>query len=316
MQEHQEETIDATDDLTDGGPRIQILIDSDIPAQGEPSIQQEKTVGPLSVKKQAQGAKTVQKDQTSDDNSRHRLHRRPSTIQKSDKNRFVRDDSTVVPVIGGVNRQQTSDYSRAYITRRFSIRSNRAQVMFEHAYDRVDYSLQILTSVISDIASEDYANQVQKEVDELFSAFEDNIKKGLESLRQVLIKRGVSEKDFRSGYDHPRTYDTPVRSPYSLRYLDLVQRYDDINAYTDCLWLHGFLDTRMRSQTADLWEKTFRRFASDLAQLRLRALREAGEESNKRYRAAIQQGQKDTQQEAKRILDEQTSSNQSTNQAK
>lgn len=315
MQEQQEETIDVTDDLTAGGPKIRILSDSDIPSQEEPSIQQEHIVGPLSVKRQAHSAETTQKDLTSDDTYRHRLHRRPSTLQRSNKNRFVQDASTVVPIIGGVNRQQTSDYSRAYITRRFSIHSNRAQVMFEHAYDRVDYSLQILTSVISDIASEDYANQVQKEVDELFSAFEGNINKGLESLRQVLSKRGVSEKDFRSGYDHPRTYDTPVRSPYSLRYLDLVQRYDDINAYADCLWLHGFLDTRMRSQTADLWEKTFRRFTSDLSRLRLRALHVAGEESNKRYRATIRQGQEATQQEAQRILDEQTSSAQPADQA-
>lgn len=216
------------------------------------------------------------------------------------QNRYVRDQKTDVPTVAYVDRLQTSDFSRAYITRRFSIRSNRAQILFEHGYDRIDYSLQILTAVIPGIASDEFADRIHNEVEALFLAFEENIDKTLASTREMLSKRKLAENADKTDYDHPRTYETPVRSPFSIRYLNLIAKYDRLNALSDCLWLNGYMPSRVHSRSSDLWQTRFRQLATDLNNLRMRAMQEAREEANKRVRA----GARATQEEAARIVAE------------
>lgn len=216
------------------------------------------------------------------------------------QNRYVRDQKTDVPTVAYVDRLQTSDFSRAFITRRFSIRSNRAQILFEHGYDRIDYSLQILTAVIPGIASDEFADRIHNEVEALFLAFEENIDKTLASTREMLSKRKLAENADKTDYDHPRTYETPVRSPFSIRYLNLIAKYDRLNALSDCLWLNGYMPSRVHSRSSDLWQTRFRQLATDLNNLRMRAMQEARDEANKRVRA----GARATQEEAARIVAE------------
>lgn len=210
--------------------------------------------------------------------------RRVLTAVRSRTPRFVSDQEAYVPNVEQVTRQQTSDYSRAFITKRVTVRSNRSQILFEHGYDRVDYSLQILTGVISEISSDKFADQVQNRVESMFDELEESLDKTIESTKAMLEKRGLSDRDGQSAYDHPRTYETPVRSPFSIRYLNLIGKHDLLTSLVDCLWLNGYMPSRVQTQSSRLWESRFRRFARDLNVLRTETLNEIGERNNRRVR--------------------------------
>ena len=231
---------------------------------------------------------------------RVRIVRHPQRICLRDILENVYDNYTEIGGQGEHTNDPAMVIARAYITRRLTVRSNRAQIHFERHYDRVDYALQILTGVISEIASDSYAEQIENEVTSIFKTFEDNIDKAIESTAAMARKRGISERNARSEYDRPRTYETPIRSPFSVRYLNLIEKYDLINAALDCLWLNGYMATRVHVQSTGLWETRFRRLSTDLNNLRIRALREAAEESNRRMRA----GDEEIRREARRAVDE------------
>lgn len=235
--------------------------------------------------------------------------RRVLTAVRSHTPRFVSDQETYVPNVEQVTRQQTSDYSRAFITKHVTVRSNRSQILFEHGYDRVDYSLQILTGVISEISSDNFADQVQNRVESMFDELEENLDKTIESTKAMLEKRGLSDRDGQSAYDHPRTYETPVRSPFSIRYLNLIGKHDLLTSLVDCLWLNGYMPSRVQTQSSRLWESRFRRFARDLNVLRTETLNEIGERNNRRVRGMrdqirdqIRSGSEATQREAARLV--------------
>lgn len=235
--------------------------------------------------------------------------RRVLTAVRSRTPRFVSDQEAYVPNVEQVTRQQTSDYSRAFITKRVTVRSNRSQILFEHGYDRVDYSLQILTGVISEISSDKFADQVQNRVESMFDELEENLDKTIESTKAMLEKRGLSDRDGQSAYDHPRTYETPVRSPFSIRYLNLIGKHDLLTSLVDCLWLNGYMPSRVQTQSSRLWESRFRRFARDLNVLRTETLNEIGERNNRRVRGMrdqirdqIRNGSEATQREAARLV--------------
>lgn len=235
--------------------------------------------------------------------------RRVLTAVRSRTPRFVSDQEAYVPNVEQVTRQQTSDYSRAFITKRVTVRSNRSQILFEHGYDRVDYSLQILTGVISEISSDKFADQVQNRVESMFDELEENLDKTIESTKAMLEKRGLSDRDGQSAYDHPRTYETPVRSPFSIRYLNLIGKHDLLTSLVDCLWLNGYMPSRVQTQSSRLWESRFRRFARDLNVLRTETLNEIGERNNRRIRGMrdqmrdqIRSGSEETQREAARLV--------------
>ena len=235
--------------------------------------------------------------------------RRVLTAVRSRTPRFVSDQEAYVPNVEQVTRQQTSDYSRAFITKRVTVRSNRSQILFEHGYDRVDYSLQILTGVISEISSDKFADQVQNRVESMFDELEESLDKTIESTKAMLGKRGLSDRDGQSAYDHPRTYETPVRSPFSIRYLNLIGKHDLLTSLVDCLWLNGYMPSRVQTQSSRLWESRFRRFARDLNVLRTETLNEIGERNNRRVRGMrdqmrdqIRSGSEETQREAARLV--------------
>ena len=235
--------------------------------------------------------------------------RRVLTAVRSRTPRFVSDQEAYVPNVEQVTRQQTSDYSRAFITKRVTVRSNRSQILFEHGYDRVDYSLQILTGVISEISSDKFADQVQNRVESMFDELEESLDKTIESTKAMLEKRGLSDRDGQSAYDHPRTYETPVRSPFSIRYLNLIGKHDLLTSLVDCLWLNGYMPSRVQTQSSRLWESRFRRFARDLNVLRTETLNEIGERNNRRVRGMrdqmrdqIRSGSEETQLEAARLV--------------
>ena len=331
------ESIESVETKTDGAEIVDITEDAEIDAKDIPDSQgirlvdeaEETPADSLRIRRiddEAEPAQAQHPTQSQTDHpaqaSRSRTPRsvgreprsegqgrRVLTAVRTRAPRFVSDQEAYVPNVEQVTRQQTSDYSRAFITKRVTVRSNRSQILFEHGYDRVDYSLQILTGVISEISSDKFADQVQNRVESMFDELEENLDKTIESTKAMLEKRGLSDRDGQSAYDHPRTYETPVRSPFSIRYLNLIGKHDLLTSLVDCLWLNGYMPSRVQTQSSRLWESRFRRFARDLNVLRTETLNEIGERNNRRIRGMrdqmrdqIRSGSEETQREAARLV--------------
>ena len=291
---------DVEDEMPSDSLRIRRIDDEAVPAQTQTLTQ---TVRPVRTPRNRTPRNAGREDRTEGQG------RRVLTALRSRTPRFVSDQEAYVPNVEQVTRQQTSDYSRAFITKRVTVRSNRSQILFEHGYDRVDYSLQILTGVISEISSDKFADQVQNRVESMFDELEESLDKTIESTKAMLEKRGLSNRDGQSAYDHPRTYETPVRSPFSIRYLNLIGKHDLLTSLVDCLWLNGYMPSRVQTQSSRLWESRFRRFARDLNVLRTETLNEIGERNNRRVRGMrdqmrdqIRSGSEETQREAARLV--------------
>lgn len=294
--------VDEAEETPSDSLRIRRIDDEAEPAQAQPPTQSQ-TARPAQASR-SRTPRNVGRETRSEGQGRRVL-----TTVRTRAPRFVSDQEAYVPNVEQVTRQQTSDYSRAFITKRVTVRSNRSQILFEHGYDRVDYSLQILTGVISEISSDKFADQVQNRVESMFDELEENLDKTIESTKAMLEKRGLSDRDGQSAYDHPRTYETPVRSPFSIRYLNLIGKHDLLTSLVDCLWLNGYMPSRVQTQSSRLWESRFRRFARDLNVLRTETLNEIGERNNRRVRGMrdqirdqIRNGSEATQREASRLV--------------
>ena len=294
--------VDEAEETPSDSLRIRRIDDEAEPAQAQPPTQSQ--VDRSAQTSRSRTPRSVGREPRSEGQGRRVL-----TAVRTRAPRFVSDQEAYVPNVEQVTRQQTSDYSRAFITKRVTVRSNRSQILFEHGYDRVDYSLQILTGVISEISSDKFADQVQNRVESMFDELEENLDKTIESTKAMLEKRGLSDRDGQSAYDHPRTYETPVRSPFSIRYLNLIGKHDLLTSLVDCLWLNGYMPSRVQTQSSRLWESRFRRFARDLNVLRTETLNEIGERNNRRVRGMrdqirdqIRSGSEETQREAARLV--------------
>lgn len=294
--------VDEAEETPSDSLRIRRIDDEAVPAQAQTPTQSQ-TARPAQATRN-RTPRSVGREARSEGQGRRVL-----TAVRPRTPRFVSDQEAYVPNVEQVTRQQTSDYSRAFITKRVTVRSNRSQILFEHGYDRVDYSLQILTGVISEISSDKFADQVQSRVESMFDELEENLDKTIESTKAMLEKRGLSDRDGQSAYDHPRTYETPVRSPFSIRYLNLIGKHDLLTSLVDCLWLNGYMPSRVQTQSSRLWESRFRRFARDLNVLRTETLNEIGERNNRRIRRMrdqmrdqIRSGSEETQREAARVV--------------
>ena len=294
--------VDEAEETPSDSLRIRRIDDEAEPAQAQPPTQSQADRSAQTSRSRT--PRSVGREPRSEGQGRRVL-----TAVRTRAPRFVSDQEAYVPNVEQVTRQQTSDYSRAFITKRVTVRSNRSQILFEHGYDRVDYSLQILTGVISEISSDKFADQVQSRVESMFDELEENLDKTIESTKAMLEKRGLSDRDGQSAYDHPRTYETPVRSPFSIRYLNLIGKHDLLTSLVDCLWLNGYMPSRVQTQSSRLWESRFRRFARDLNVLRTETLNEIGERNNRRVRGMrdqirdqIRSGSEETQREAARLV--------------
>lgn len=298
------------------GPQLRIVVeaqdqpDRDRPIDaGEAAIPDALEGGPSTVQieepqeigEKAGGASLQQADKpTGGKPRREEKNRRRTLTAASRENRFVSDEKIVVPIVRNVYRNHAADYSRAYITRRFSVNSNIAQVLFEHNYDRIDYANYIVSLVIPSIAPQEISRRTNEALEALYAELEQKLDDTIASTQAMVAKRKLNDTPT-SAYDHPRRYETPIRSPYSIRYLNIVAKYDRLNGLVDCLWLNGYLSINVRMQTSNLWQKRLRRFATALNELRMSALRETSDASRDRIRNGLRQ----TQEEARRVVESQ-----------
>lgn len=199
---------------------------------------------------------------------------------------LVRDLNDDVPVVRHIRRENTSDYSRPFLTRDIALNSNRAQTIFEERFPEVDNSLHVLCDVMPEIAPNDVVEQTLKDLENLFDSIEQDMRKVIEAMIKTAESRGMLEADQMTRYDHARSYCAPVRTPYASRYCDLMKLFDEINSRADAMWIRGAMTTVMRRQMLNKWLTTMRNFNRQIYAMHQSALAQAGNRAEARRRRA------------------------------
>lgn len=199
---------------------------------------------------------------------------------------LVRDLTDDVPVVRHIRRDNTSDYSRPFLTRDIALNSNRAQTIFEERFPEVDNSLHVLCDVLPEIAPNDVVEQTLKDLENLFDSIEQDMRKVIEAMIKTAESRGMLEADQMTRYDHARSYCAPVRTPYASRYCDLMKLFDEINSRADAMWIRGAMTTVMRRQMLNKWLTTMRNFNRQIYAMHQSALAQAGNRAEARRRRA------------------------------
>lgn len=173
-----------------------------------------------------------------------------------------------IPDIEPQQRKVTADYSKPVLPKTIVIHTNQVQQAFEHVYIRVDYSLYAATSIARNQYRAADARKAEKALQALFEKFSSSLSLTVSEL-QNLIESQVPEENRKLVYDHTRTFTVPVRTSYSLRFLNLTQMLDTLVAWTDTLAINGVMTPENSDRSVKSWIHLYRAFCKGIHKIRL-----------------------------------------------
>lgn len=173
-----------------------------------------------------------------------------------------------IPDIEPQQRKVTADYSKPVLPKTIVIHTNQVQQAFEHVYIRVDYSLYAATCIARNQYRAADARKAEKALHVLFEKFSSSLSLTVSEL-QNLIESQVPEENRKLVYDHTRTFTVPVRTSYSLRFLNLTQMLDTLVAWTDTLAINGMMTPENSDRSVKSWIHLYRAFCKGINKIRL-----------------------------------------------
>lgn len=173
-----------------------------------------------------------------------------------------------VPDIETVKRKNTLDYSKPVLVKKLTLGSTQAQVLFEHVYIRVDYSLYVCTKATRSQGRVAVARKVEAALDEMYEAFSQELAQTLAAMREMLEKK-VPEEDRQLTYDHKREFKVPVRTGYATRLIHLTQMFDELIGTTETLEINNVISPENCDRTIKSWSRRYRSFCRAINVLRV-----------------------------------------------
>lgn len=186
------------------------------------------------------------------------------TNLRSHSENFAHD---AIPDIEPQQRKVTADYSKPVLPKTIVIHTNQVQQAFEHVYIRVDYSLYAATSIARNQYRIADARKAEKALQALFEKFSSSLSLTVSEL-QNLIESQVPEENRKLVYDHTRTFTVPVRTSFSLRFLNLTQMLDTLVAWTDTLAINGVITPENSDRSVKSWIHLYRAFCRKIHKTR------------------------------------------------
>lgn len=189
----------------------------------------------------------------------------------------VTTDSANDPSIGlstepipqiSVQKRRPRDYARAYITQSFSLQCNRSQILFERIYSRCDAHFTYLTVSIADRGMGKLASNLEEEIDRRFNTLEQLIETTICECDLLFDARHVPQSNRCAMSDKTRTYEVPLRTNFSARFLKLFTRFDVLLCYIEALWINGVVRSSGRNQMISKWDRQMRDFSAAMRRLR------------------------------------------------
>ncbi len=172
-----------------------------------------------------------------------------------------------VPDIKHQSRKVSADYSKPVLPKTITIHTNQVQQAFEHVYIRVDYSLYAATNIARDQHRTSDARRAEKALQVLFEKFSTSLSSTVAKL-QDLVETRVPEENRKILYDHTRSFTVPVRTVYSMRFLNLTQMLDTLVAWNDTLAINNVTTPENCDRTIKSWIRLYRALCKSINKIR------------------------------------------------
>ena len=172
-----------------------------------------------------------------------------------------------IPDIEEQARQKTADFSKPALVRKLTVNSNQVQRPFEHNYIRIDYSLYIATKGARSQNRVADAKKAEAALKDIFDAFGLELSEVVAKTQAMIEERvPVSCRDIQ--YDHKREFTVPVRTGFSMRFLNLTQMLDQLAANSEVLEINNLLTPQETDETVQSWVGRYRRFCRSINAIR------------------------------------------------
>lgn len=189
--------------------------------------------------------------------------RRPRRVIRREVLPPVKDD---VPEVLGVVRRRLREFSTTYLKDEVSLSTNRGQQLFERTYERIDRKISDMVTIVSRHDARPGLNAFVQRLDKFFTQIDADLTATIVNCKDVLRKNGIADQTI--GSDARREYATPVRTPWSVRYINLITKYDQLMGYLDAMWIHGIIDLNQRERDGKSWSRRFYGLRNEVDSLR------------------------------------------------
>ena len=181
-------------------------------------------------------------------------------------------EEPLIPTVTIEKRRKPADFSQALRISRVELKTNAAQIVFEHTYSRTDNALFAATKGLRRRGKIAAAKKAEQTLSSMFDAFSTELSEALLKLQET-VQAKIPEPMRKLVYNHVRTFNAPASNGYSARLLNLTQQLDLLACTVDLLEINGVLTPNAADQTTQSWIKRYRRFASAIQTLRVEVAR-------------------------------------------
>ena len=194
-----------------------------------------------------------------------------------------------VPRVQREVRRQPMDYSRAYLKLPIELASDRAQRLFESTYERTDQTLVVSTLVVEAIGQPELVDQTNDQLHKLFDKMEHDLMNCLDALKEGMDKQKIPAALQVAAYDHKRSYEAPIHTPFSSRFISIITLFDRVVARTEAAWVNRLIDPAAKRELISKWDQAVRGFITELGRVRNEAMRQAKETGHRQDALEIEQ---------------------------
>lgn len=238
---------------------------------------------------QAQNAVDTDKTHAEANKSTPRQVMRVRHLPREQRRFAVQYADASVPRVQREVRRAPMDYSRAYLKQPIDLASDRAQRLFESTYERTDQTLVVATLVIEAIGRPELIDQTYETLHNLFDNMEQQLMKCLDALKAGMDKKKIPEALQVAAYDHKRTYEAPIHTPFSSRFISIITLFDRVVARTEAAWVNRLLDSASKRDMITKWDQAVRSFITELGRVRNNAMRQAKDTGHRQDALEIEQ---------------------------
>ncbi|MFP4147830.1 MAG: hypothetical protein ACLFSI_08990 [Halorhodospira sp.] len=135
------------------------------------------------------------------------------------------------------------------------------------------------------------AREVEKEFQAWLSETAQSFKEEKERLEYLMHDAGLEVEHIQ--YTEPMEVQTQITSPLAGRFFTLIEQLDMIIRYVDCLWVHGEVESKAKTEIMKAWPGKLRKVSNRIRNSALHArkrMRESGQDKEAEQVAQAESG--------------------------
>jgi hypothetical protein len=163
------------------------------------------------------------------------------------------DDETVLEIKPQSITARKNIYSRPALKRRFKLYTHESHLIFRHTIKKISklmYSLYVVYGHRLKDPKPVLENQAN--IEKHFTEIENRIRKETEA-RQKLLTQNKTDPG-KPVYSNSLLLEVSLTTPQMGRFIDLLMMTDELIMTIDSCWLHGLIDSEVRSRENYAWQ--------------------------------------------------------------